>query len=199
MEDKELHEFFEAKRTTEANRRRQEELAAMIGKKARHTRPLWPVWIGAAAASVALLVIALPMMSGHTDDSPMQMAITEVPELVVPQSAPAVDTKPQPKKKVARMNKTALAMPTTQEDTMPQTENPSITIESPKPIIEQDEDELFEQEPRVMRRTSTMLACTDGCPEPADAKEPSKRNIHIEFFGSQQLAEATSYTIILNK
>lgn len=59
--------------------------------------------------------------------------------------------------------------------------------------------EPFVPAPRIMRRTSTMLACTDGCPEPADYKEPAKKHTHIEFFSSQQLAEATAYTITFNK
>ena len=54
MENKELQELFAAKRTTEANRRRQEELRRMMvvesGKrKVESSRRLWPVWAGAAA------------------------------------------------------------------------------------------------------------------------------------------------------
>ena len=40
MNDKELEQLFAAKRTTEANRRRQEELARMINATAKRTRPL---------------------------------------------------------------------------------------------------------------------------------------------------------------
>lgn len=199
MEDKELHELFEAKRTTEANRRRQEELAAMIGHKARHSRPLWPVWIGAAAASIALFIIVLPMMSGRTDDSPIQIANTDIPEVVVPTTIPAADYNPLPRKKTAPKYNIAKPVPIMQEDTILPAEDTAETIVHPIPLIEQEEEETFEQKPRVMRRTSTMLACTDGCPEPEGYQEPSKRNIHIEFFGSQQYAEATSYTITINK
>lgn len=199
MEDKELQQLFEAKRTTEANRLRQEELAAMIGNKARHTRPLWPVWIGAAAASIALLIIALPMMSRHTDDSPIQIANMEIPEVVVPQPAPVADNSPQPRKMTAPKAIITKPVPIIQEDTMLPAEDTAETTVHSIPIIEQEEDEPYEQKPRVMRRTSTILACTDGCPEPEGYQEPSKRNIHIEFIGSQQYAEATSYTITINK
>ena len=45
MEDKELQELFAAKRTAEANRRRQEELRRLLeASAAPKTRRLWPVW-----------------------------------------------------------------------------------------------------------------------------------------------------------
>ena len=194
-----MQQLFEAKRITEANRRRQEELAAMIGKKARHTRLLWPVWIGAAAASIALFIIVLPMMSGRIEDSPIQIANTDIPEVVVPQTPPVADEMPQPKKKTVINAETSLPMPIEQEVVVPPTEDTPIVIMQPIPAIEEEEDEPFDMTPRVMRRTSTILACTDGCPEPEGYQEPSKRNIHIEFIGSQQYAEATSYTITINK
>ena len=194
-----MQQLFEAKRTTEANRRRQEELAAMIGHKARHSRPLWPVWIGAAAASIALFIIVLPMMSGRIEDSPIQMANTVIPEVVVPQPAPVADNSPQPRKKTAPKANIAKPVPIMQEDTILPAEGTIETTVHSIPLIEQEEEETFEQKPRVMRRTSTILACTDGCPEPEGYQEPSKRNIHIEFIGSQQYAEATSYTITINK
>ena len=62
MENKELQELFAAKRTTEANRRRQEELRRKLEASAAPAAPaksrrLWPVWAGAAAASIALLIV----------------------------------------------------------------------------------------------------------------------------------------------
>jgi len=72
-EYKELQELFAAKRTTEANRRRQEELLRMLQtelKPAPKSRRLWPVWASAAAAAILLLLFVTPMMrtagTGHT-------------------------------------------------------------------------------------------------------------------------------------
>ncbi len=64
MEDKELQELFDAKRTVEANRRRQEALRQLIEARAAEEAPakvrkLWPVWTGAAAAAVALLLVSI--------------------------------------------------------------------------------------------------------------------------------------------
>lgn len=51
MEDKELQELFAAKRTSEANRRRQEALRRMMeASTVKKSRRLWPVWFGAVAA-----------------------------------------------------------------------------------------------------------------------------------------------------
>lgn len=72
MEDKELQELFEAKRTTEANRRRQEELSAMIERKAgkRKIRPLW--WtIGSAAAAMFAAVLLMRPFFSPTEEMPI--------------------------------------------------------------------------------------------------------------------------------
>lgn len=201
MEDKELQELFEAKRTTEANRHRQEELAAMIGRKARRTMPLWPLWTTSAAAAIALLIVVMPSLFSNSKPAPIQIAQAELPEAMpsTTKETAATPTVPAHHKGIAK-RQTEDTLPTTADTTEPidadETIKPASTIDTtPLPA----DPEPFVPAPRIMRRTSTMLACTNGCPEPEGTQEPSKRNIHIEFFSSQQFAEATAYTITFNK
>lgn len=196
MEDKELQELFAAKRTVETNRRRQEDLAALIDSKTRRTRTLWPLWTASAAAAIALLIVTLPSLFNR-EVTPSQMAQAELPAVIPPQpeepAAPTPLIKPIANTEPIKPIKPITTIETIDTiDTIPLLPTPS----APDPDPDQD---LFDPVPRIMRRTSTMLACTDGCPEPADYKEPSKRHSHIEFFSSQQLAEATAYTITFNK
>ncbi|MBR2959295.1 MAG: hypothetical protein IKC19_06695 [Bacteroidales bacterium] len=203
MEDKELQELFEAKRTTEANRRRQEQLAAMIAAKNRRALPLWPVWAGAVAASVALLVVALPMATNPGGSNPVQVACIETADVPTPapQNATDADKVPIPASAAPKKATSPIStpIPIPQETATPQTEERPTEPAVAEPAVDPKEEETIAPTPRVMRRTSTMLACTDGCPEPAEYKEPAKKHTHIEFFSSQQFAEATAYTITFNK
>ena len=79
MEDKELQELFAAKRTVEANRRRQEELRRLLEASATpavapKSRRLWPLWLGAAAAAVLLLLLATPILFRQSETAPIQLA-----------------------------------------------------------------------------------------------------------------------------
>ena len=199
MEDKELQELFAAKRTVETNRRRQEDLAALIDSKTRRTRTLWPLWTASAAAAIALLIVTLPSLFSSREVTPSQMAQAELPAVLPPQ--PEEPAAPTPLiKPIANTEPIKPIKPITTIETIDTIDTisllPTPSASAPDPDPDQD---LFDPVPRIMRRTSTMLACTDGCPEPADYKEPSKRHSHIEFFSSQQLAEATAYTITFNK
>ena len=89
MENKELQELFAAKRTTEANRRRQEELRRKLEASAAPAAPaksrrLWPVWAGAAAASIALLIVTLPLLFTNSKTASMPIAKADMPAVVVP-------------------------------------------------------------------------------------------------------------------
>ena len=83
MEDKELQKMFAAKRTVEANRRRQEELRNMLSATAApKSRRLWPVWLGSAAACITLLLITLPVLLRSETAAPLLVATaTELPTL----------------------------------------------------------------------------------------------------------------------
>ena len=200
MEDKEMQELFAAKRTVETNRRRQEDLAALIDSKTRRTRTLWPLWTASAAAAIALLIVTLPSLFSSREATPSQMAQAELPAVLPPQ--PEVSTAPTPLiKPIANtepIKPTKTIKPITTIETIATIDTISLLPTPSDPDPDPDQD-LFDPVPRIMRRTSTLLACTDGCPEPADYKEPSKKHSHIEFFSSQQLAEATAYTITFNK
>ena len=195
-----MQELFAAKRTVETNRRRQEDLAALIDSKTRRTRTLWPLWTASAAAAIALLIVTLPSLFSSREATPSQMAQAELPAVLPPQ--PEVSTAPTPLiKPIANtepIKPTKTIKPITTIETIATIDTISLLPTPSDPDPDPDQD-LFDPVPRIMRRTSTLLACTDGCPEPADYKEPSKKHSHIEFFSSQQLAEATAYTITFNK
>ena len=81
MEDKELQELFAAKRTVEANRHRQEELRKMLSATAApKSRRLWPVWVLSAAASVALLLITMPLLFRNEAADPLLVAEATMPK-----------------------------------------------------------------------------------------------------------------------
>lgn len=198
MEDKELQELFAAKRTAEANRRRQEELAAMIAGKAKRTRPLWPVWAGAAAASIAILIFALPALFRTESSMPVEIARTETPEIVLPETT-TEETTPIYAKPTAHKAKNTSTISLPQEDVEPQAieeeQQPMPTVEQPT----QEEETPAAPVRRVMRRTSTLIACTEGCPAPVGIKERQSTNIQIDFSAPQEYADATLITIRRNK
>ncbi len=199
MEDKELQELFAAKRTAEANRRRQEELAAMIAGKAKRTRPLWPVWAGAAAASIAILIFALPALFRTESSMPVEIARTETPEIILPETTTTEETTPIYAKPTAHKAKNTSTISLPQEDVEPQVieeeQQPMPTVEQPT----QEEETHAAPVRRVMRRTSTLIACTEGCPDPVGIKERKSTNIQIDFSAPQEYADATLITIGRNK
>lgn len=200
MEDKELQELFAAKRTAEANRRRQEELAAMIAGKAKRTRPLWPVWAGAAAASIAILIFALPALFRTESSMPVEIARTEAPEIVLPETTTTEEATPIYAKPTAHKAKNTSTISLPQEDVEPQAieeeQQPMPTVEQPK---QEEEETPAAPVRRVMRRTSTLIACTKGCPAPEGMQERSSNSIQIEFFAGQEYADATVYTFANKK
>ena len=197
MEDKELQELFAAKRTAGANRRRQEELAAMIAGKTKRTRPLWPVWAGAAAASIAILIFALPALFRTENSMPVEIARTETPEIVLPETT-TEETTPIYAKPTAHKAKNTSTISLPQEDVEPQVIEEE---QQPMPTVEQPTQEETPAAPvrRVMRRTSTLIACTEGCPAPVGIKERQSTNIQIDFSAPQEYADATLITIGRNK
>lgn len=223
MEDKELQELFAAKRTVEANRRRQEALRQLIETRAakevtpapRKVLRLWPVWACAAAAAIALLLIMLPALFNQEDPEPLLVAETEVPEVALPQTVPVEEGENDTpcassyfriarESRIARTANPSEAAPAAQtvaEDA------PIIepVIETPvleKPIMEEPVMEVLETvapTPRVMRRQSTLIACTDGCTAPEGTGETSSRNVQINLFNNENYADATIHTFVISK
>lgn len=211
MEDKELQELFDAKRTTEANRRRQEELRQLIEARATteampKVRPLWPVWTGAAAAVVALLLITLPALFSPKNATPTLVAETEVSEVVAPQTQPAeTPEKPQtPRKSRLSRPMPSEAVPAVRplEETLLEEAPilPEPAVEAPAPILEEKVIETVDPTHRVMRRQSTIIACTEGCSAPeGNSETPSNSNVKVNFFSNENYADATIHTFVINK
>ena len=202
MEDKELQALFDAKRTVEANRRRQEELTAMIAGKARRTHPLWPVWAGAAAASVAILILALPALFRTESAAPIEVAHTEIPEVILPQETTTEEVLPVYTKPIAHKKKNIAIVSAEQEDEiLSQMIEEEQSLPESLPLVEQpaQEAEMPAAPVRhVMRRTSTIIACTEGCKAPAGTQEKTSI-IQIDFFGGQEYADATIYSFTNKK
>lgn len=211
MEDKELQELFDAKRTVEANRRRQAALRQLIEARASESstsapakvRKLWPVWTGAAAAAVALLLLTLPAFFKSEEALPTLVAETEVPEVrVVEETGLSSTTSPSSLTSPARKVREAVPQAQPEEEVLPEA-TPSL----PEPIIEEapaTEETVLPTEtvapsPRVMRRQSTLLACTEGCTTPEGTDESSSRNVQINFFSNDNYADAAIYSIPIKK
>jgi hypothetical protein len=211
MEDKELQELFDAKRTVEANRRRQAALRQLIEARASESsapapakvRRLWPVWTGAAAAAVALLLLTLPALFKSEDALPPLVAETEVPEVrVVEETGLSSTTSPSSLTSPARKVREATPQAQPEEEVLPEA-TPSL----PEPIIEEapaTEETVLPMEtvapsPRVMHRQSTLIACTEGCKTPEGTDETSSRNVQINIFSNDNYADATIYSIPIKK
>ena len=200
MEDKELQELFEAKRTAEANRRRQEELRRLIESKAApKSRRLWPIWTGSIAAGLALLLLTLPALFNQEDSTPVQMAQVE-PALEYT-GAPGDSGKPGTSGISGKSgkSKTSYTVEPVQEAT-PLIEQPAPEVE-PEPAILPAEESTVQPAapaPRVMRRTSTLIACTEGCTIPEGTKEKNDRAIEFNLFANNS-TEATIYSFESNK
>ena len=211
MEDKELQELFDAKRTVEANRRRQAALRQLIEARASESsapapakvRKLWPVWTGAAAAAVALLLLTLPALFKSEEALPTLVAETEVPEVrVVEETGLSSTTSPSSLTSPARKVREAVPQAQPEEEVLPEA-TPSL----PEPIIEEapaTEETVLPMEtvapsPRVMRRQSTLIACTEGCKAPEGTAETSSRNVQVNLFPSENYADAAIYSIPIKK
>lgn len=174
MEDKELQELFAAKRTAEANRRRQEELRRMLQaelESAPKTRRLWPVWASAAAAVLLLLLITLPVLFRQPEAAPLLMARNETPS-PTPQEEIPTTKKEKPTEKQEVKNRKVMAKTVTREaeyyaekntpepDTViaTKTEPTVVPIVLSKPI---ETPLASNDKPRIHRRTSTSMVCSN--------------------------------------
>lgn len=175
MEEKELQQMFEAKRTAEANRRRQAELARLIeAQGAPKSRRMWPVWAGAAAASVALLLVTLPLLMRSEATEPVLVAQTEVPavdefpstsDLQPPTSNLQPPTSAAPQGEPARMARTqpsAAEAPVVEEEAPAEEEVAPAPVETPAEIHVAEPKPAEAPKPRIHRRTSTRMVSMQG-------------------------------------
>ena len=174
MEDKELQELFAAKRTTEANRRRQEELrrrleASAAPEASPKTRRLWPVWASAAAAAILLLLLTLPVLFRQPEAAPLLMARNETPS-PAPQEEIIAPKEEKPTEKQGVTKRKAIAKTVTKEteyyaeentpepDTVIEPETTVAPIAQPEPI---ETPIASNDEPRIHRRTSSNMVCSN--------------------------------------
>ena len=215
MEEKELQQMFEAKRTAEANRRRQAELARLIeAQGAPKSRRMWPVWAGAAAASVALLLVTLPLLMRSEAAEPVLVAQAEVPVVDVPPatsdlqpptsalqpptSALQPPTSAAPQGEPARMARTqpsAAEAPVVEEDALAEEEVAPAPVETPAEIHVAEPKPAEAPKPRIHRRTSTRMVSV----QEARRKEGGTASQMLAgIFGPEESAPLTLKTIDLS-
>jgi len=173
MENKELQELFAAKRTTEANRRRQAKLrqqleAATAPAAPAKSRRLWPVWAAGIAASIALVLLTMPSLFRRAGEQPVLVAeAREAIEIIdTIENIGTIETiNPKPAK---TFHSTATALAAAEEAPMPEPETKGTeAVEEPTtPTIEVPAIELADNAtleppvsnaPRIHRRTSTSM------------------------------------------
>lgn len=192
MEDKELQELFAAKRTTEANLRRQEELRRLIeAQNTRRSRPMWPVWAGTAAAAIALLLLVRPLLQPPAEnDGPILVAQTEVPTPTVVGEVPATLETKVPDRPIQIPNSGKTSVPDTHSthdkssSIIECTDSILPVIPEAEPAVEPSTEPVIEQQnvapaSRVMRRQSTLLACTEGCKTPEGEAADKRIDINM--------------------
>lgn len=176
MENKELQELFAAKRTTEANRRRQAELRQQLEATAAptaqgKTRRLWPVWAAGIAASIALVLLTMPSLFRRAGEQPVLMAeageaIEAIDTIEAIETIETIETiNPKPAK---TFHSTAAVLAAAEEAPLPEPETKGTeAVEEPAtatievPAIELADNATPEppasNAPRIHRRTSTSM------------------------------------------
>lgn len=179
MENKELQELFTAKRTTEANRRRQEELRQQLEATAAptaqaKTHRLWPVWAAGIAASIALVLLTMPGLFRRAGEQPVLMAeageaieaIDTIDTIEAIETIETIETiNPKPAK---TFHSTATVLAAAEEAPLPEPETKETeAVDEPAtatievPAIELADNATPEppasNAPRIHRRTSTSM------------------------------------------
>ena len=204
MEDKELQELFAAKRTVEANRRRQEELRRLLeasaAPEATHkTRRLWPVWASAAAAAILLLLLTLPVLFRQPEAAPLLMARNETPS-PAPQEETIAPKEEMPTEKQKVTRRKVIAKTVTKEaeyyaeentpepDTVIEPETTVAPIAQPEPI---ETPLASNDEPRIHRRTSTNMVCSNCSITNVPTESTALQNFLVATFGAETLPPLT--------
>ena len=178
MEKNELQELFTAKRTVEANRRRQEQLTAMIGSHTPKARPAWPIWAASVAAGIAALLMIAPSVFRHKTTEKQLIAQAQD---ILPENIEINKENPNPTRKTSSTSPTINFSPTRKtSSTIPTSPTSPTRDSSPNrdpspepptsPAVEKvqrtDTTLPIQQQPsptpqkRVHRRTSTRMVST---------------------------------------
>lgn len=189
MEDKELQELFAAKRTVEANRRRQEKLRQMMTTP--RSRRLWPVWTLSAAACLALLLITLPPLFRSEAEKPLLAAnrieaidtIEAIETIETIEGLDKVDSiqsiqSPVSPKPVARPTLTEIA----------DIEEPLAEPEVYEPIVPVSVETVVQEQepagPTIHRRTSSRMVCSNCSIDNAPSTSTAFHNFLAATFGT---------------
>ena len=208
MEDKELQELFAAKRTTEANRRRQEELrhrleATVAPETAPKTRRLWPVWTSAAAAALLLLLLTMPVLFRQPEEAPLLTAYNETlsptpqEEKIAPKEMPAEVPQRKATKKIATIE-------AIEKIEKIETIEPEYYAEEQTPIVEPETRDthpadtlstfhspLSTSAPTIHRRTSTNMVCSNCSITNVPTESTALQNFLVATFGAETLPPLT--------
>lgn len=207
MEDKELQKMFAAKRTVEANRRRQEELRNMLSATATpKSRRLWPVWLGSAAACITLLLIALPML--FRSESPTPLVVAEASELPTPaetdstsitskSSTTSITSKTSTTKKArkAQATPTLLASVEPEEQPREETQEEPLLAQETLPTPSTVQEAVPEESPRIHRRTSTQMICSNCNINNVPSPSTTLQDFLAATFGTEASTPFTLKTI----
>lgn len=203
MENNELEQLFEAKRTAEDNRRRQKELTQMIEglalqKAKTHVRPMWPVWTGAVAAGIALLLLTLPALFRTETVSPVQVAQTEVPVAVkeppLLQQESTMPTKNKTYKKAIESVETIEAKEETEKTEPLESIQSNESIYSINTIESSPTETPVTPTPRRHRRTSTRMVIAPA----ATQHQPSEMGLLLaDAFCTEEKQPIVLHTIKL--
>lgn len=202
MEDKELQALFDAKRTVEANRRRQEELRKLMAANAApKSRRLWPVWALSAAACLALILITLPVLFHNETAEPLLVAEAKKPVAVEPTKQDA----PQPQKTLETIGTLRTIASPELATEMAAAEEPVLVADAEEqhpdntPIAEASLPNTNYQipttdTPTIHRRTSTRLANSDNIVT-IQTEPRGFQNLLASVFGSETSTPVTLKTI----
>ena len=207
MEDKELQKMFAAKRTVEANRRRQEELRNMLSATAApKSRRLWPVWLGSAAACITLLLIALPMLFRSETAAPLLVATaTELPtpaetdstSITSKSSTTSITSKTSTTKKArkAQATPTLLASVEPEEQPREETQEEPLLAQETLPTPSTVQEAVPEESPRIHRRTSTQMICSNCNINNVPSPSTTLQDFLAATFGTEASTPFTLKTI----
>lgn len=200
MEDKELQELFAAKRTSEANRRRQKELRRMLmattPKANPKSRRLWPLWLGSAAAALLLLLLLIPALFRQPETTPMLTARNETPtptpqaETFVLKETPSETPQKKATKKIATIE-------AIEKIEKIEAIKPEYYAEEQEPAIEPEPTKIDNAEtsefripnsepstPRIHRRTSTSMVCSNCNINNVPSQSTALQNFLAATFGT---------------
>lgn len=199
--------MFAAKRTVEANRRRQEELRNMLSATAApKSRRLWPVWLGSAAACITLLLIALPML--FRSESPTPLVVAEASELPTPaetdstsitskSSTTSITSKTSTTKKArkAQATPTLLASVEPEEQPREETQEEPLLAQETLPTPSTVQEAVPEESPRIHRRTSTQMICSNCNINNVPSPSTTLQDFLAATFGTEASTPFTLKTI----